>query len=254
LLRLHKWYLDIATPEGDVLIAYAATLYLVGLRIGWSAVLGRVGGQGVDSSRFGRPVQPEIAPGVIGIELSRLGFRGHWRGVADGTERVLWTSPSGGVRWCCHLPRADAEVTWGGHTLRGVGYVEHLALDVDPWRLPLNELRWGRFHGRERSLVWIEWRGPEPLRLCLVDGKEREAEPIDDGGFTFDGGSVAFGSTDVIRDGTLGQTVLDRGIVRWVPLPASVRGIRETKWFGSATLVDGGTQVEGQVLHEVVRW
>ena len=31
--------------------------------------------------------------------------------------------------------------------------------------MPIRVLRWGRFHAEGRSLVWIQWEGPVPLRL-----------------------------------------------------------------------------------------
>ncbi len=160
------------------------------------------------------------------------------------------------MRWHPVLLAAEVELTLRGQLLSGVGYLERLRIDVAPWRLPIEELRWGRFHGAGRSIVWIEWRGASPLRLCLVDGVEVEVGALADEGFEFaDGARLELTPRAVLRDGRLGQTVLRERLFRWLPLPRSIRAMHETKWLASGRFTDrGGVTSAGFAIHEVVRW
>jgi hypothetical protein len=255
LFRLRKWFLDCVTPGGEALIVYVAVLRWGLLRLGYSATLHCRAGVVAQSTRIGRPAAPSLAADCIDFADARLGVRGRWRGARQTEERVLWSSPRGDVRWHCHLPMAAVELELAGRTLHGTGYVEHLALEVAPWHLPIEELRWGRFHGGRRSLVWIQWSGPAPLRLCLLDGQVVAATAIDDEGLRLASGErLQFAAPQVLRDGALGRTVLAQRLLRWLPLPRAVRAMRETKLLAPGSLHGANGVATGTALHEVVRW
>lgn len=254
MFRLHKWYLDCVDARGDVVIVYAATLRWGVVRLTYSAVLGQLGGRAIAATHMRRSMPPTLAGDGIWLADDRLGVAGQWRGPRGMAERTLWQSPHGNVRWHCHLPQADVRLSYRGHQLRGTGYVEHLALDVAPWRLPIDELRWGRFHAGTRSLVWIEWRGRAPLRLCLRDGVPVEIGAVGERGFDLPDGGLQLAEPTVLRDGQLGKTVLAERLLRWLPLPRSVRTMRETKWLANGSWREGDRVLAGQAVHEVVRW
>jgi hypothetical protein len=256
---LHKWFLDCVTPDGEAVVVYAAKLHWGLLRLGYSAVLAHRGGATTARTRLGRPPVPR--PGATGVALDapRLALRGEWRGAVRSERRELWRGPRGSVTWHCVLPDADVELELAGRALHGRGYVEHLALEVAPWHLPIEELRWGRWHGGGRSLVWIQWAGPHPLRLCLLDGEPVPAQRVGDRGFVLaNGAELALAEPRVLRDGELGRTVLTQRLLRLLPLPRAVRAMRETKWLARGELrgrdAAGGGRVAGVALHEVVRW
>jgi len=251
VFRLHKWFFDCVTPDGEALVVYAATLRWGLLRLGYSATLWHANGATTSRARLGRPPQPSRRDDGFDLDAERLALRGSWRGAWGPPARELWRSPRGAVTWHCHLPAAEVALAFGGRTLRGRGYVEHLALDIAPWHLPIDELRWGRWHGARSSLVWIQWRGPHPLRLCLLDGAPFECRSIGDDGFELaDGRQLRLGAPTVLRDGQLGRTVLRERLLRWLPLPRAVRAMQETKWLARGAF-DGD---DGMALHEVVRW
>lgn len=255
VFRLHKWYLDCVDERGSAAIVYAATLRWGVLSLCYSALLGRCEGRHLAAMHMRKPQVPALTDDTIRFADPRLAVAGEWRGPRVPREQTLWTSPRGAVRWHCHMPRADVQLTVAGHELSGWGYVEHLALDVAPWHLPIEELRWGRFHADARSLVWIEWRGPHPLRLCLCDGVAAAIGPVGDRGFELnDGGSLRLAEPDVLRDGRLGKTVLAERLLRWLPLPRAVRAMRESKWLARGEWRDGERVLAGHAVHEVVRW
>ena len=60
-------------------------------------------------------------------------------------SRLLET-PFGSVEWSCDAPGAGVEIVCeDGVTIRGAGYSEHMVLAMLPWKLPIDELRWGRW-------------------------------------------------------------------------------------------------------------
>jgi hypothetical protein len=128
-------------------------------------------------------------------------------------------------------------------------------MTVAPWRLPIRELRWGRFLTASDALVWIRWRGARPLLLLDHNGRRLSAGEVGDGGVRAAGCSLGFGATRVLRDGPLGATVL-----RGVPglrrrLPAAILGARETKWCSRGELAAPGSPPRaGWAIHEVVRF
>jgi hypothetical protein len=258
VFRLHKWFLDCTTEAGEVVVVYTATLQWGLLRLRAAATLARLdpGAPAVTTTRLGRTAIPRQVTDGFTFADERLDVHGDWRGSRGPAERILFANTRGDVRWHCHLPLAAVEVHHRGRVLRGTGYVEHLALEIAPWHLPIEVLRWGRFHGGGRSLVWIQWDGPHPLRLVLRDGGEVGAGPIDDAGTTLaDGDRLELApSAAVLRSGRIGKTALTQRLLRWLPLPRALRALDETKWLAPARLHTAAGIVAGQALHEVVRW
>ena len=85
--------------------------------------------------------------------------------------------------WQCQACPARMQFTMSdGTALSGLGYAERLTLSLPPWRLPIDELRWGRWIAADggRSLVWIDWRGVHPLTAVFVDGVRQGAATVDD--------------------------------------------------------------------------
>ena len=63
---------------------------------------------------------------------------------APPIHRRLFESADGIVDWTCEMPRARTRIG----EVCGDGYAEVLHMTVPPWKLPIDELRWGRFHGQ----------------------------------------------------------------------------------------------------------
>jgi hypothetical protein len=156
------------------------------------------------------------------------------------------------------VPSARVRATLpDGCLLEGTGYAERLELSVRPWRLPIRELRWGRFLSGGSSLVWVDWRGSSPLSLALLDGRRVAVASVDDTSVVLDEprARLALRASAVLRDGLLGGPVLGRvpGLSR--TLPARMLKVHETRWLGSGVLeLEDGTRREGNALFEVVRW
>jgi hypothetical protein len=157
--------------------------------------------------------------------------------VAQPIRRVLLSTDTGNVEWNCLQPTAAAEIDLGnGRRIAGLGYVEHVTLSIPPWRLPIDELRWGRFLSAKEALVWVDWRGEKPLHLIFHNGKELETTEITDRGIEARGLTLSLVEKVVIREGPLVTTVLSAipGIQQLFPV--RILGSHECKWLSRGVL------------------
>jgi len=254
--RLTKWYLDVTTEAGEAWIGYAGHVRLGPLRLAHASCLRVAGDDRSEAAIWSRARMPRIEERRIAWEEPRLAVRGSWRATVPGAERELWRNGTAAVRWQCLAPAAAAEVSGPSYSLAGLGYAERLDLDVAPWRLPIAELRWGRFLAPDKSLVWIQWRGAHPLRLALRDGSEVTLRDCNERELVFgDGGRLHLDPVDTIREGTLGDTVLARYRVLRRLVPRRWRDLHEHKFISRGVLHENnGRTISGWAIHEVVRW
>lgn len=227
--HLSKWYLDCVSAEGEVFLAYCAELRWRTLCLHYASVLGH-------SSSLREVPVPLWREGVLEWDAPSLGVRGRWEALDPPIQESLM---DGACQWRCLAPRARAEVRVADRSIRGLGYAEHLTMTVAPWRLEIEELRWGRFLSETDGLVWIEWRGSNPVRLRWRNGiRCREESRLD------------LRDREVLREGALVDTALAiiPNILKL--FPSRIVGLRETKWRSRAAL--GAT--EGWAIHEVVVW
>jgi hypothetical protein len=254
VFSLRKWYLDCVAESGDLCIAYRAELRVVGAGKLTAASFLRFDEQGGLRTRWTVRSCPEPSgQDVLTWEAPALGVAAQFRRIDPSCGMTLLDGPDGAVRWTCLHPRADVEMRIAGGVLRGAGYAEVLELTVPPWKLPIDELRWGRLLTRSHGLVWIEWRGPHPQRIVLLDGRLVEAE-IEEHGLRADGAQAVLGEPRVLRAGRIGETVLSAvpGLEQFVP--GRILGLAETKWRSRGRLRVGSSEEEGWAIHELVRW
>lgn len=252
MFQLRKWYLDCTTPEGGAVIGYWARARWGGLRVSYASVLTALPGDSLvkSSSTLRAGAQPEHSSGAIAWSCPALGVRGRWSALCPGLERTLLENDAGSVRWSCVMPRASCRMELGGLTVEGLGYAEVLEMTIAPWRLPIRELRWGRWLSENGSLAWIDWRGDRPLTLIVDEGHEVGGVVGDDGISLHDGRRLSFDAPRILREGELGTTVL-----RTIPglrhaLPPALLRTHERKWLGRGVLSPSGEI--GRVIFERV--
>jgi hypothetical protein len=251
---LHKWYLDCTAPDGRAAICYVARLRWGALRVPYSALLMvPPGGCAQISSRYSQRAWVELEGGTMHLRAPAIGMEGSWVPSSPELELELLGSGTGSIRWHCRQPAGMAYLRLpGGDTLTGPGYAEEIRLDLPPWSLPFRELRWGRFLGGGRSLVWIDWSAGLVKRWVFLDGKPVSATPARMNGIEWPGGRLEIDSGQVIREESIGKTAA--GCLRWL-LPRRLRRATECKRLSRGKLEEIGKQaVEGWAIHEVVRW
>jgi hypothetical protein len=251
---LHKWYFDCATDEGEAVIAYVGRVALGRLTVPYFELLA-IGPGGC--RRWRRlSSRPAVSRDGETLELAApaLGVRGRWAGAGAALDVRLHGAPEGEIRWRCHQPGGTCELMLpDGRRVVGSGYAEELETSLPPWALPFRELRWGRFGGSGRSVVWIDWRGGREARWLFVDGAPVEGRRVETTAVEWGGGCLEIEPGVVVREAALGRTLAGP----LAPLlPSRVRDVRETKWLCPARLHGGreASPVRGWVIHEVVRW
>ena len=241
------------------MIAYWARLDTLGLSITWASRLDITpdGARRMQSSL--RPNSPPVATdGLIQFAHPALKLQGQWTPIDPPYAAVLHESEEGSVDWRCHCPRGHVAVQLNGRTVIGLGYAEQLTMTIPPWRLPISELRWGRFLSPEIGLVWIRWDGATPLGLALHNGRPARRHSIDDDGITADGLTLSLEPRCTIREGRIGPNMLYAipGIDRVAP--RSILNAHETKWLsrGCVQPPDGNAAPSpgGWAIHELFRF
>ena len=235
-----KWYLDCVDDAGNVCIVYWA-------RLGWMTYAS------VLESRKGRIVQRSgmtraPAPRIDGDDLrwQGLGLTLTMRRSAGRFQQALHE----GLQWTCEMPRAGVVIHRDASEMRGLGYAEALEMTVAPWKLPIDELRWGRFGGHHSSVVWINWRGSNPLTLILNNGVLDRDAVVGDRAITLDGATLDLSDDRNLRDANLGKTL---SFLHF--LPKRIAGAREQKWCSRAELKRNGATVDsGWSIHELVKF
>jgi len=256
---LSKWYFDCVDKDGRTFIGYLGELRWKSLSIHYQSLLLHSAGEGMRtklSLRRGSP--PSVSGPTLVWKSSPLQVEGTWTAMEPPVRATILDSETGKIEWNCTQPRAAARVRIAkAAAVCGLGYAEHLRMTIPPWRLPLKELRWGRFLSDSDSLVWIDWRGPYSKRVVFHNGTEVQAESITEQQVVLTGRDVIldFEESLVLREGILATTALSKIPNVQKLFPQSVMGIRECKWRSRAVLRRAGVpQSSGWAIHEVVQW
>ncbi len=254
--RVRKWYFDCVTEDGTAFIGYAAQVGIGPFRATLQSMLWSPEDAPTSSRWTATPSRlPRLSDrGVIWVS-PRLGVRGSWLGDSSPIRRILLQTSSHRVEWRCHLPACDVDLECDAGRIRGAGYAEELLLRGRPEGLPLRELRWGRFGATGHHVVWIEWRGPSPLRLVVSNGGEEPAVRVDEREVRFSTGALSLEESRLIRSGSVTGAAFDGlpGLRRLAPRRWD--DWIEDKWLSRGRLSrKDGSVVEGWAIHERVRW
>jgi hypothetical protein len=251
-----KWYLDCVDADGRSVILYWAALAWRGLALTWHSVLlhepGRQPLQRTSLVRVAAPCRCADAIAwrcpALGCEISAVSRQGPFAvRLLDGAR--------GAVDWTCEAPAAAVSVEVTGHApIRGPGYAERLVLTLAPWRLPIDELRWGRWIAADasRSVVWIDWRGARPATWIFVDGVRQPPAGVTEEGFVAGDTALRLDARQALPTRSLRDLIGSIAPLK-ATLPASLLALRETKWRSAGTLLAaGGAPLSGWAIHELV--
>jgi hypothetical protein len=256
--RLTKWYMDCMEPGGRVGIAYWASLSWRSLGLTWSSVAVYHPDHPVRrTSALGRAVEPALDgrrltwsdPGIdVAVEAELL---------QTGPTIALLARGSGSIEWTCAAPAADVVVRApGGTAVEGRGYAERLVLTLPPWRLPIRELRWGRWIAADqvRSLVWIDWRGAAPATWVLRDGALCEGATVSDTEVRAGGDVVPIAARRLLHSRRLEDVIGGITPLRAL-VPPDIMAIEDTRWACRDPLgAADGSSVPGAAIAELVRF
>ncbi len=260
VFKLCKHYFDGIDENGNALIAYAAELSLLGIRLPYSSVMLHNADNVLYEHACLKAAQ--LGENQRAFMQPQLSVSAQWQALnaplnpADLLNAAAFTDTNKDVLWHCHTPKARFSCTLNGQFFQGLGYAETLTLTLEPWRLPLDELYWGRFLSPSHTLVWLEWRGKNPLKLLYLNGKcyqdfvlNRHKLLLPECGLCLD-----FAEPAIVKDEPL------LALAQRFPILNRLFGrdflkTRETKWKSRARLVMSDAPPEtGWALYEKVLW
>jgi hypothetical protein len=254
--ELVKWYLDCVTPDGSVVIGYWASLTWRRLALTWQNVVRHApGAPSVRRSSLASAAPPDAHGDSIAWRARDLGceidVHSRQRPIA---ERLL-DDDTGVVDWRVEAPAAVVSVRLRGFApVQGCGYAERLRITVPPWRLPIRELRWGRWidAASNRSVVWIDWRGASPRTWVFVDGIRMPPAVVTDESICAGAARVGIGSRRTLEAMAFSE-IADAIPPLAAVAPKALLALRQTRWCSEGTLQDGSAApLSGRAIHEVV--
>lgn len=255
---LSKWYCDCVTEGGDAFIGYRAQLDAGPFSIPYaSTILRRANEPAARRVSFRRSPAPAVDDRNVHWTCTPLHVDGRWTAHGKPYARTLYASPKGSISWHCLVPcgRAEVDIGNGGH-VGGLGYAEHLAMSVKPWRLPITELRWGRFLAPDNAVTWIAWHGPERRNWVFHNGEQIDGATINTHRVVLRHGAGVLDLRDatVLQEGNVGATAFPSARGLRLLLPRWLRTTHEVKWLARGTFTTTGHKSTGWAIHEVVRW
>jgi len=140
--------------------------------------------------------------------------------------------------------------------MAGLGYAERITFDFAPGALRIQELRWGRWIAADgdRSIVWIDWRGPDRLTAVFVDGVRDPSGQVGDEEVRTSSVVLAFAERMLLHARSLGDMLGPSWPVSGL-LPERWRALQDCKWLSLGTLEETGAEtLDGWVIHEHVRF
>lgn len=249
-MRLEKWYAD-RESGNEVEIDYLARLQLGPLIVSYSGQVGRSRRSRVRIGRTG-PEMPRVENGRLHWRSAQTGVPQAW-GHAHQRPITLWQDGRNSVVWNPVVLNANTTGSDLDHS--GRGYAEVLTLDIAPWRLGIDRLKWGRFCGERNSLVWIEWEGRIPRKIALLNGEDQVLSEANRAEIRTNGAILRIANLKEIIREPLGTGALKAlGPLRMFATGKFLSGV-ETKWLATAELECDGKEVDhGSVVFEEVIW
>ncbi|MBI5784635.1 MAG: hypothetical protein HZA64_04170 [Rhodocyclales bacterium] len=249
-MRLEKWYADRVSGNA-VEIEYLARLQLGPLIVSYSGEVGRGRRSRVRIGRTGIAM-PCVENGRLYWHRDGVNQPWTWRN-AHQRPITLWRDARNSVVW--NPVVLNGQTTESDPNRPGRGYAEVLTLDIAPWRLGIDALKWGRFCGERHSLVWIEWQGRFPRKLALLDGEEQVLISADRTDICTAHARLRIADLREIVQEPLGAGALQAlGPLRGIATGRFLSGV-ETKWLASGELECEGDAIDhGSVVFEEVIW
>jgi hypothetical protein len=252
---LTKWYQDAVDPAGRAAIAYSTALGWRGLTVSWHAVaLYEPGCPPRERTSLAAADPPSHEDGRITWRPRALDATFSADPLVEPFNIRFLDDRRGVVDWTCEACSTRARMALGDCSVEGLGYAERLRLTVAPWHLPIDEMRWGRWIAadRRRAIVWIDWRGAEPVTAVFVDGVRQSRATVTDDQVTAGDLVLTLSAPRVLHARSIGDIV---GRIRPLRalMPASWLAVEDRKWLSEGTL-HGARAATGWAIHEMVRF
>lgn len=260
--KIIKWYLDFVGHNGEAMIFYAATLQWKGLKVPYSNMLVKLPGQPVDQkTHFKKGSFPQIEEEKLIWQDAVFQLKGLWEQQGKPLKACLFDSEEGSLNWNCWQPRSKVTLRLNGKVFEGSGYAEELILTVPAWKIPMQQLRWGRSLTERNYVVWIEIKGEQTRKWLWFNGELRKQFEIDDSKVEIKDDQVVLklDQGEILEHEQKIHSVV-KLLVRYLPgfnkiIPTNFLMADEYKWFSSVTEIhNDGDIKKGSAIHEFVNF
>ncbi len=259
---INKWFLDFVGTYGEAMIFYAAKLTWRGLSASYTSWLNYNPTRGVKvKSRFRNVHFPQIKENVITWRDDKLGVSGTWERMVESIQSRIFDSTEGYLDWNCIQPASKVKLKIDDKYSEGTGYAEQLTLTVPAWKIPMDELRWGRFVSDKNNLVWIELMEKEKKKWLWINGTKENGCIIEDESISVPNKNMVLelDKSVVLESEKKILSVVEK-LIRRIPgfnkiIPLDFIMADETKWLSNSRLIVNSEIIsEGKTIHELVNF
>jgi hypothetical protein len=255
--KLEKHYLDCIDNEGNCFIVYHAELHILFICISYSALLfSDHDNLTVEKTSLRKP--GKLSAGEL-LKFSHPGLKinGRWQGTGTSLPHLLLRDDSNHeLVWNCHHPKTVTEIVYDNHTFQGFGYADTILISFRPGNLPIDELKWGRFHSEKSSVIWIRISGGFPVNKIYLNGTEYSDASFEKDRIAFNNGDylLMLSENSVIREGKLADIFSE---MPWLKIffDKKILNTHEVKYKSKAILSFKNKISEyGWSVYETVTW
>ncbi len=188
-VKLEKWYMDF-TSKNEVGFYYVMVMTFGRFRIGFSGInhfdslrsfqnfkFSRIKRKSLHCIRLSKAhLYSTINEAHLSIDHGKAALTGTWKFRALPQKRwkkPLYEDSNGWVDWKVWTPLADVELVFrnGEKTtkLRGTGYIDFVRMTLPFWKIPFQNLYWGRMHSPRSWSVFLSLQTKEEKISLYLD-------------------------------------------------------------------------------------
>lgn len=262
LFHLNKWFLDFIGENGETMIFYAAHLRFRGLVVQYGSWIHRHPTDGLEVQTHYRGVKlPLRRDALIVWQDKKFKVQGSWEATTEPIQARLFEEEGGYLDWHGFQPASKVSLTINGRVLQGKGYAEQLILTAFPWRIPMDDLRWGRFHSPKDTIVWIELRQAQKQQWLWLNGERMEKVNIEDDQLRIEEKQLLLKlDRSVVLESENKIFHVVEQLLHFIPgfkllVPSSFLMAINQKWLSEGELHKNGNRIgEGWAIHEWVNF
>jgi hypothetical protein len=208
--KLEKLYFDLIDKDGNCFILYWAKLHWWFFKFTYSGILfSNSSDHTYEKSSLKKIIKPTGTDNTQ-FDHPDLQFKGQWIRLDPAVSLLLYKDEwKHSVFWNCYQPKSRAEIKFKNQSYQGLGYTESILLEIQPWKLPIYELKWGRFLSDNYCVIWIQWQGEHPLNKLFCNGQLYEDAVFENNIIKFnqDQFKLEFLDPTIIRSGSLAEVL-----------------------------------------------
>ena len=255
--KLEKTYFDCIDKEGNCFVIYWANLEFSFIRLIYSGLIFSNSQNVTFENSSLKKISKPIINDLLHFNNPTLKIKGDWERIDPPISILLYTDEQGrNLFWNCHHPRTLTKIVYNQKTFQGLGYAETLLLPIKPWKLPIDELRWGRFLSEKISIIWIQWKGKHPINKLICNSSVHEDAFFGENSIVFDNRRcvLLFQEITIVRKGKLSNVLAK---MPWLKIIFNIRILNtiENKYKAKSSFTKDSIEIEnGWSLFEIVTW